>query len=120
MLDSQREILELKIQRKTNVEIAEIINKKHGKKYNDNYISTIYRQKVIPKICATANLHLTIVENLFFPENFKSCTWCGKTLMRDGAFFTKKKGAPDGFVARCKICEKLSRQLGGLSKENKE
>ncbi len=67
--DIQREILTLKMQRKKNMDIAGYINGKYGKTYSANYISTIFRQKIIKQITETVNFHLLEVENLFYPEN---------------------------------------------------
>jgi hypothetical protein len=41
--ETQSEILDLKINKVKNQDIADIINKKYGKSYTANYISTIFR-----------------------------------------------------------------------------
>jgi hypothetical protein len=51
------DILHAKLNKKKNVDIAEEINKKYGTSYSPNYISTIFRQKVLTKIAATASYH---------------------------------------------------------------
>ena len=104
-----KEILDLKIQKHGNQEIASAINKKFGKTYTANYISTIFRQKAIVKINETAQLHRRIVENLFFEEEFKTCTKCGRTLLRDPVYFMHKSRSNDGYATRCKECEKEDR-----------
>lgn len=111
--ESQREILRLKRARKENYDIALEVNKQFNKKYAPNYISTIFKQRIIKKICEGAELHLKVVENLFFEEEFKKCTCCGRTLLIDEAFFTRKKKSKDGFTNRCKECEKEKRNRGG-------
>jgi len=103
------EILQLKIRRKKNQEIADYINQKYDKSYTANYISTIFKQKIIKKINESAVLHEKIISNIFFPENFKKCTCCGKVLLRDTDFFVKKTRASDGFTSRCKKCDKEAR-----------
>jgi hypothetical protein len=50
------------------------------------------------------------VSNIFFEEEFKTCTGCGKTLLRDTDNFTRKSRSKDGFTSRCKHCEKEARQ----------
>ena len=105
----QREVLKLKVNGTSNMRIADIINEKHGTSYNDNYISTIYRQKVLVAISKAALLHKRIIENVFFPENFKVCKDCGRPLLRDPEIFTRQKKANDGFAPRCKACEKKRR-----------
>lgn len=106
----QRAILELKIDKVKNADIAQKINAKYGKSYTDNYISTIFKQKIIPKINGAASYHAKVVENLSFPENFKKCNGCGRTLLIDAENFVRKARAKDGFASRCKICDKADRQ----------
>lgn len=110
MSPAQREILDMKINKVHNEEIAGVINSKYGKAYTINYISTIYRQKIIPAIVETAKLHQDILENLFYPENFKACTTCGRILLKDNRNFVKKSRAKDGFASRCKCCDKIDRE----------
>lgn len=114
LTEPQREILQLKIEKKSNRQICEFVNEKYGKKYNENYISTIFKQKIIPRIAEAVKNHLEEIENLFFPEEFKLCPGCGKTLLLRPRNFTRKTKSPDGFMPRCKKCEKLARKLGGL------
>ena len=107
--EAQREILDLKINKTKNQDIADIINKKYNKSYTANYISTIFRQKIIPRINETAEFHAKIIENLSFPENFKKCTGCGKVLLVDPDKFVRKSRSKDGFSTRCKICDRNDR-----------
>ena len=109
LTDVQREILELKTRHFKNQDIATTINKKYGKSYTANYISTIFRQKIISKINEAAALHRESVENFFYPENFKKCTDCGRLLLLDGRNWVRKSRSKDGFQNRCKRCERESR-----------
>ena len=106
----QRDILDLKLKKVKNVEIAEQINKKWNRTYTPNYISTIFRQRIIPRINDAAIYHEKVVGSLFFEEEFKTCTGCGRVLLRDACNFTRKTRAKDGFTSRCKRCEKAARQ----------
>ena len=110
LTEAQREILDLKINKVKNQDIADLINKKYDKSYTANYISTIFRQKIIPRINETAEFHAKVIENLSFPENFKKCTGCGKTLLIDPDKFVRKSRSKDGFATRCKICDRNDRQ----------
>ena len=110
LTEAQREILDLKINKTKNQDIADIINKKYNKSYTANYISTIFRQKIIPRINETVSFHVKIIENLSFPENFKKCTGCGKVLLIDPDKFVRKSRSKDGFSTRCKICDRNDRQ----------
>lgn len=106
----QREIYDLKVERRRNADIASIINSKWGKSYTPNYVSTIFRQKIIPKINEAARYHEKVVSNLFFEEEFKRCKDCGRVFLLDPCNFTRSARSKDGFAIRCKACEKLKRK----------
>lgn len=107
-----RRIMDLKLRRESNQLIADKINKEFGRKYSPNYISTLYVQKCLQGICDAAALHAQIIENIFFPENFKTCKDCGRTLLLNETNFVKRARSHDGFSPRCKSCEKLKRNGG--------
>ena len=107
--DIQKEILDMKLHKKKNSDIAWDINHKYNKTYTTNYISTIFRQRIIPKINESARYHEKVISNIFFPEEFKECTCCGVTMLRDPENFTRKSRASDGLSSRCKRCEKKKR-----------
>lgn len=109
LTDSQKDLLSRKLRGETNTCIAAALNETYGSNYTDNYISTIYRKKIIPQIAQTARIHRDLLENLFFPENWKICTGCGRTLLRNNDFFVKKSRASDGLAGRCKSCDKRDR-----------
>lgn len=106
----QKDILDLKLKKIKNADIAKQINDKWKKTYTANYISTIFRQRIIPKINEAAAYHEKLVSNIFFEEEFKVCTGCGRTLLRDADNFTRKARSSDGFTSRCKKCEKEARR----------
>lgn len=108
--DLHKEILDLKIRQFKNQEIADIVNPKYNKTYNANYISTIFKQKIIVSINEAAKQHFEVLQNIFFPENFKKCSKCGKLLLLNNENFVRRAKSKDGFSARCKRCDKLERQ----------
>lgn len=110
LTDIQREILRMKEKKQKNAEIAGYINKKYGKSYTANYISTIFRQKIIVKINEAAELHRDTVENCFFPENFRKCPDCGRVLLLDARNWVRKVRSKDGFQNKCKRCEREQRK----------
>lgn len=103
------DILNLKIQKKTNQQILEVINSKYNKTYQANYISTLYCKKCLARIAKAASRHREVLENCFFPENFKACKDCGKVLLIDEENFMRRGRSKDGFSVRCKKCEKAVR-----------
>lgn len=106
----QLEVIRLKILGWKNQDIADRVNEEFGKTYNVNYISTIYRQKAVKTIAKAVQTHLEAVENLFYPENFKKCTTCGKVLLRNTDFFAKRGKSSDGYSNRCKVCDRKKRE----------
>lgn len=111
LTDVQREILRLKEKKEKNNDIANYINQKYGKSYTANYISTIFKQKIITKINEAVEIHQDTIENCFFPENFKKCTDCGRILLLDGRNWVKKSRSKDGFQNKCKRCERKARKI---------
>ena len=100
----------MKIRKVQNQDIADFVNKKYGKKYRANYISTLYCKKCLGSIAQTAKRHREVLENVFFPENFKKCKDCGKVLLVDEENFVRRSRSNDGFSPRCKKCEKIKRE----------
>ena len=111
LTELQQEILQLKIEKVKNQDIASYINKKYGKSYTANYISTLFRQKIIKQINDAAAFHDKLLQNIYFPEEFKQCNTCGKTLLRCTENFVKKSRSKDGLTNRCKECDKKDRLL---------
>lgn len=105
----EEDVFNLKMAHQQNQPIVEYINKKYNKTYNSNYVSTIFHQKALLKICATATTHREHAENLFFPENFKRCRDCGRTLLLDTKYFMRRQSSRDGYSCRCKKCDRLLR-----------
>ena len=110
LTDLQKDLLELKLAKYPNIEIAKRLNSQYQKSYNDNYISTIFHQKIIPSVAAAAQAHREILENIFYPENFKKCKDCGRMLLMTSDNFVRQKKSSDGFAPRCKQCEKIKRR----------
>lgn len=110
LTEVQRDILDRKINKQKNTDIAHEINKTYNKSYSDNYISTIFRQKIIPKIAAAAQYHEEVISRIFFEEDFKKCSDCGTIYLLDAQNFVRKARSKDGFSERCKKCDKRNRQ----------
>ncbi len=105
----QRDLLALKAKKWKNQEIADYLNKTYDKSYNANYISTIFKQKILIQIATAATRHQEILENIFFPENFKKCKDCGENLLLTTDNFMRKAKSKDGYSVRCKKCDKALR-----------
>lgn len=111
-----KDLLIWKIQKKSNLEIQELTKEKYNHTYQVNYISTLYC-KTLDKIAETAKFHKEVCENLFFPENFKKCKDCGRSLLLTDRDWVKRARSRDGYSPRCKHCEKIKRDSkGGTNK----
>lgn len=110
LTEAQHKLLRMKEAHVHNADIARVLNEEFDKNYTANYISTIFRQKIIEKINAAAQLHLDSVENCFYPENFKQCTECGRVLLLDERNWVRKNKSKDGFQNRCKRCDRKKRK----------
>ena len=109
LTDLQREILDAKLKHDKNIDIAIRVNKKWGKSYTPNYISTIFKQRIVPRICDAAKVHQQKIGAIWFEEEWKKCSTCGRILLRNEDNFTHKARSRDGFASRCKACEKAAR-----------
>ena len=118
--DFQVELLKMKVEKRKNQEIADTINEKFGKTYTANYISTIFRQKLMTKIAAAAEQHFKIFDNIYFEENFKKCSCCGRWCLIDSSNFVKKAVSADGFSSKCKLCDKVDRQKRKLKEKKND
>lgn len=107
-----KDLLTWKIQKRPNSEIQQLIKEKYNHTYQINYISTLYC-KTLDTIAETAAFHKTVCENLFFPENFKKCKDCGRSLLLSNRDWVKRARSRDGFSPRCKRCEKIKRNGKG-------
>lgn len=108
--DAQQKILQLKRANYKNSDIAAIVNKQFHKTYTPNYISTIYRKKILPIIANAAQYHQNVINGLRDPQtSFKTCTTCGTTYLRSNDNFVHKTRSKDGFSNRCKKCDKKER-----------
>lgn len=116
--NTQKEILTLKMKKIKNQDIADYINGKYGNSYTANYISTIFRQKIIKQINEAARFHIENIGNIFFSENFKRCTACGKMILKCPDNFVRKTRSKDGYSNKCKKCDKLDRERRKEAKQN--
>lgn len=94
-----------KIDGKSNLEIQELLADKYGMTHSQEYISSLFRNK-IPKVIAEAVKEQWVV---WFYTNkakgeWKTCTRCGETKLAHNRFFSINKTAKSGFYSICKHC----------------
>ena len=99
------DLLIMKIDGMCNIDIGVEINKKYGKKYTNEYLSSLWRRK-IPKLIAEAaeqeylEWYYTVVEK----GHWKKCSRCGQIKLAHNFYFSKNKSSKDGFYSICKCC----------------
>lgn len=118
----QRDILDSRLNGETNRIIVKKIEKKYGKKYSINYISTIINKQIILTLAEAARFQEQVIQNLPYPENFLQCSSCGKYFLLDPYNFVRKTNSPLGFTRRCKRCDRIRREekKGGLKNAKKK
>jgi hypothetical protein len=99
------DLLIYKIDGKQNIEIQELLNKKHGIKHSVEYISSLWRNK-IPKLLAEQAQEDYLVWYYTTQEygKWKRCSRCGEIKLAHNRFFSKNKTSKDGFYSICKCC----------------
>ena len=99
------DLLIYKIDGKQNIEIQELLEKKHGIKHSVEYISSLWRNK-IPKLLADRAEKDYLV--WYFTEkekgNWKRCSKCKQIKLAHPKFFSKNSTARDGWYSQCKCC----------------
>ena len=99
------DLLIMKIDGLSNTEIGIEINKKYGKKYTNEYLSSLWRKKIPKLIVEEAerqylDWYYTIVEK----GKWKKCSRCGQIKLAHNFYFSKNKSSRDGFYSICKCC----------------
>lgn len=99
------DLLIYKIDGKQNIEIQELLNKKHGIKHSVEYISSLWRNK-IPKLLAEQAQEDYLIWYYTMQERgkWKRCSRCGEVKLAHKRFFSKNKTSKDGFYSICKCC----------------
>lgn len=99
------DLLIYKIDGKQNIEIQQLLEKKHGIKHSVEYISSLWRNKIPKLIAETAEKeyliwHYTTQER----GKWKKCSRCGQIKLAHNKFFSKNKTSKDHFYSICKEC----------------
>lgn len=104
-------IATLKIDGKTNAEIAEYIYATFNKRYSPGYISSIWCNKIPQTIALTAARYYT--ERAFRQHNlpFKQCSRCGKLKPASPLFFTHNSSSKDSYYSICKNCRAKGKKV---------
>ena len=115
--EARQLIWELKCGQANNEFIRKEVNSKFGTSYNENYISTLFKQNICTEVAAAARLHADYFINRADPTSWKICSGCGQRKLRDTREFMRKSKSSDGLASRCKECEKAAREARKLRQQ---
>ena len=109
------DLLIMKIDGKSNDEISFEIEQTYGKKYTNEYLSSLWRKK-IPKLIAEMaekeylDWYYTVKEK----GQWKRCSRCGQIKLAHNFYFSKNKSSKDGFYSICKCCRNAKTRIKKL------
>ena len=98
-------IVELKIDRKQNIEIQNALLEEFGIKHSVEYISSLWRKKIPTLIASQAEDDFLSWYYLNEEKGkYKRCSRCGQIKLAHNKYFSKNKTSKDKFYSICKCC----------------
>jgi hypothetical protein len=104
------DVLLYKIYKYSNAEIKQLLLDKYGIVHTEQYISTLWRQR-IPKMLVEKAQEEYLLWYYTFVEKgtWKTCRKCGETKLAHPIFFSQNNSSRDHFYSVCKKCRKKAR-----------
>ena len=93
-----------------NKQIVQHLHDELGIYHQENYVSTIWN-KVTRLIAEAVELNYDEYLCRDYNKAWKTCSRCGRKLLRDPRNYVRKAKATDGLTGRCKLCDKEIRQM---------
>ena len=107
-------LVEYKIDGLSNIEIQTRIQQEFGIKHSNEYISSLWRNKIPKMLAAQAELDWLDWHYTFEAYGrFKRCSRCGQIKLAHGRYFSKNKTSRDGFYSICKECRNRKKDAVG-------
>ena len=98
-------IVIMKIDGKTNAEIREVLQQTLGLNPTEEYISTLWRNRIPKHIADFASKeHLVWMSMELVESKWKRCSCCKEYKLASPIFFSKNKSSKDGLYSLCKDC----------------
>lgn len=99
------EILIRKIDKASNEDIQKILIENHGKTHSQEYISSLYRNKIPQLIVETLKENwVNYIYTEHLKGNYKTCTRCGEVKLALNRYFSINRTSSSKFYSICKKC----------------
>lgn len=102
-------LVELKIDKRQNKEIQETLQLEFGIKHSEEYISSLWRNKIPKLIAQEAQAEFLEFQFKDLGLPFKKCSKCGQEKPAHNHFFSINRTSKDGFYSICKCCRNKKR-----------
>lgn len=102
-------LVELKIDKRQNKEIQEALQLEFGIKHSEEYISSLWRNKIPKLIAQEAQAEFLEFQFKDLGLPFKKCSKCGQEKPAHNHFFSINRTSKDGFYSICKCCRNKKR-----------
>lgn len=111
------DIVKYKVDNKTNLEIQQMLLKKHSIQHSIQYISQLWSTK-IPKIIAEQAQHDFLIWHASQDPSapMKKCACCGEKKPANSRFFSRNRTSKDGWYSWCKMCRNKKNAENKLKK----
>lgn len=102
-------IVELKIDKKQNTEIQQILQEEFKTTYSIEYISSLWRNKIPKLIASQATEDFLREQYCKYELPMKKCSKCGQLKPAHNQFFSRNNTSKDFFYSICKKCRNKKR-----------
>ena len=102
-------LVELKIDKRQNKEIQETLQLEFGIKHSEEYISSLWRNKIPKLIAQEAQAEFLEFQFKDLGLPFKKCSKCGQEKPAHNHFFSINRTSKDGWYSICKCCRNKKR-----------
>lgn len=103
-------IVELKIDKRQNVEIQQLLNEEFETTYSIEYISSLWRNKIPKLIAIQAKENFLTWQYKINNYPMKKCTKCGQIKPANNQFFSRNNTSKDNLYSICKSCRNKKRR----------
>lgn len=96
----EHDCLDMRLRGASSAQIAAELHRKYGRSNTASSVTSVAKL-VYTKIAAAASHHKELLEHIYWEDDFRTCSDCGRTFLVSPLYFNKKGAAP-----LCKFCER--------------